>query len=187
MIPPAWIEDLLQLKRIRRTGWLGVGVDRPESVADHCFAMALLAWRLAREQPGLDASRVLVMALLHDFHEARLTDIPTPAKKYLPDGAIEEAERRIAAEQWADDPDGLALLAEFQRGETEEAKLARAVDHLEFLYQADAYRAGGRPLTERMLRRARNGPAWEHPATRPLAERLLAKLEVALPSDGPRG
>ena len=117
-ISPDWIRDLLRLKRTPRAGWFRVGVDRPESVADHSFSLALLAWRLARETPGLDANRVVLMALLHDFPEARLTDIPNPAKWLLPEGAFEEAERRVTAEQWPDDGEAVALLEEFRAGET---------------------------------------------------------------------
>lgn len=175
-LSPDWIRDLLQLKRTPRAGWFRVGVERPESVADHCFAMALLAWRLAREAGDVDPYRVVMMALLHDFPEARLGDIPNPAKQLLPDGAFEAAEQRVTAEQWPDDEGARALLAEFRAGETPEAKLAAACDHLEFLLQAAAYREAGRPLTERMLARAKEGVAWSHPVTRRIAERLLGDL-----------
>jgi putative hydrolase of HD superfamily len=148
-------------------------VERPESVADHSFAMALLAWRIARGVPGVDAARVALMALLHDLPEARLTDIPDPAKRRLPEGAFAEAEAGVVREQWPDDDDAVALMEEFREGRTEEAKLARACDNLEFLLQAAFYRDAGRPLTGAMLGRARGGAAWAHPVTRPLVEELL--------------
>jgi putative hydrolase of HD superfamily len=168
-----WIRDLLQLKRTPRAGWFRIGVEQPESVADHSFAMALLAWRIAREIPGIDAVRVALMALLHDFPEARLTDIPDPAKKCLPEGAFADAEERVTAEQWPADTEAIALLQEFRAGETEEAKLARACDNLEFLIQAAFYRDAGRAQAGRMLARAKRGAAWGHPVTRPIVEELL--------------
>ncbi len=130
------------------------------------------------------------MLLLHDFQEAKLTDLPNPWKKYFPEGAIEAAEERIIAEQWPGprtaetgavagaDPDQEArtLLAEFRARETAEAQLAVAVDHLEFLLQAAFYRAAGRTLTDEMLGRRFQGPAFAHPATRAVAERALADL-----------
>jgi putative hydrolase of HD superfamily len=177
MIPADWIRDLLQLKRTPRAGWFRVGVDRPESVADHSFAAALLAWRIAREAGGLDANRVLLMALLHDFAEARLTDIPNPAKELLPEGAVAAAESRVIREQWPDDEGARELLAEFLAGETEEAKLVAAVHHLELIFQAAAYREAGHPQTGRMLVRARRGPAVSHPLTRPYAEALRIQVE----------
>jgi putative hydrolase of HD superfamily len=169
-----WLRDLLRLKRIPRTGWLHVGVDRPESVADHSFSMAVLAWRIAREVPGVDAGRVVLMSLLHDFHEARLGDIPSPAKHYLGAERIATAEREIQADQWGDDGETRALLEEFLAGETPEAQLARALDHLELLVQAREYRRSGHEHAERMLKEARRGPAFAHEATRPWAERVLA-------------
>jgi putative hydrolase of HD superfamily len=177
LIPREWIDDLLRLKRFPRTGWLRVGVREAESVADHVFAAALLGWRLARETQGVDASRVALLLLVHDLHEARLGDVPTPAKKYLPEGAIDDAERRIAAEQWGDDAEGAALAREFLEGRTAEAALARAVDHLEFLFEAADLVRGGANGPREMLGRAREGAAWRHPATRPYVERLLETAE----------
>ena len=176
MIRREWIRDLHQLKRTPRAGWSRVGIDTPESVAEHTFAAALLAWRIAREVPGVDAGRVVLMTLLHDFHEAKLTDIPTPWKQYFPEDAIALAERTIAAEQWDDDPETLALVEETLAGESKEAMLVRAIDHLEFLLQAADYRAAGHLLTDEMLRRGPEGPAFAHPATRDLAEDLLGDV-----------
>ena len=186
MIPKEWIDDVLRLKRYPRTGWLRVGVREVESVADHVFAAALLGWRLARETPGVDAARVALLLLVHDLHEARLGDIPTPAKRYLPDGVLEAAERRIVDEQWADDAEGAVLVREFLEGDTPEAELARAVDNLEFVFEAvDLVRAGSTGPRE-MLGRVRNGAAWAHPATRPYVQAALAEVpEPAPPSPPP--
>lgn len=175
-LPPDWLRDLLQLKRTPRAGWFRVGVERPESVADHSFALALIVRRIARGLPDVDAHRALSMALLHDFAEAQLTDIPNPAKWQLPDGAFAEAERRVVQAQWPDDPEARELLEEFERGTTPEARLVRACDNLEFLVQAVAYHRSGRPLTEEMLARGRTGAAFDHPATAPLADALLSDL-----------
>lgn len=173
MVPEDWVRDLLHLKRIRRAGWPRVGVPAPESVADHAFAAALLAWRIARDVAGVDADRVVRMILLHDFHEARLGDIATPAKQYFADGVIEDAERRIVAEQWPEGDEAVELVEEFLDGDSPEAELARAVDNLEFLLQARDYRDAGLRGVEPMIGRAKNGAAWAHPVTRPWVERIL--------------
>ena len=73
------------LKRTPRTGWLdrGVSVSTVESVADHAFRVALLAWAVARLPGGdtaaepIDPDRVLLIALAHDLPEAIAGD-PTP-------------------------------------------------------------------------------------------------------------
>lgn len=75
-----------RLKRLPRTGWLDRGVppETTESVADHTFRVALLAWMVATDRPfdtvgGLpvDPGRVLLIALAHDLPEAFAGD-PTP-------------------------------------------------------------------------------------------------------------
>jgi putative hydrolase of HD superfamily len=175
-LPPEWLWDLLQLKRTPRAGWFRVGVERPESVADHSFAMALLVRRIARGLPDVDAHRAISMALLHDFAEAQLTDIPNPAKWKLPEGAFAEAERGVVQAQWPDDPEARDLLEDFEQGVSPEARLVRACDHLEFLIQAVAYHRSGRPLTAEMLGRGRNGASFDHPATAPLADAVLSEL-----------
>ena len=179
MIPRSWIEDVLRLKRFPRTGWLRVGVPAPESVADHVFSAALLGWRLAREAGGLDAGRVALLLLVHDLHEAHLGDIPTPAKRYLPEGALDEAERRIVADQWDGDPEGAALAREFLEGATPEAQLAIAVDNLEFVIEAAFQVRAGATGPREMLSRVRNGAAFAHPVTRPYVEAALAGVPPA--------
>lgn len=176
MIPKSWIDDVLRLKRFTRTGWARVGVRDPESIADHSFAAALLGWRIARDTPGVDAERVVLLLLVHDLHEARLGDIPSPAKKHFPEGALEAAEHEIVDAQWSDDPEGRALAHEFLAGTTPESNLARAVDHLEFVLEAvELVRAGANGPRE-MLDRAREGAAFRHAATRPYLEIALRDL-----------
>jgi putative hydrolase of HD superfamily len=134
-----WGEDLLQLKRTPRSGWQRIGVEHPESVAEHSFAVGLLAWREARSR-GLDAGKVLLMGLLHDFHEARLGDIPSPVKRLLPGEALASCEDALRREQWEDwAPELLTLLEEFEAGESEEARLVQAQDRAELRLQARRY------------------------------------------------
>jgi len=75
-----------RLKRTPRTGWLDRGVPAltTESVADHAFRVALLAWMVAATYPtnsvkghNVNPARVLLIALAHDLPEAFAGD-PTP-------------------------------------------------------------------------------------------------------------
>jgi putative hydrolases of HD superfamily len=138
-----WLEDLLALKRSPRTGWFRIGVDRPESVADHSFAVGLLAWREARAR-GLDAEKALLMGLLHDFHEARLGDIPSPVKRRLEAAGLADAERMIMDEQWGEwAPEMLELLDELTTAESPEARLVHEMDGAEMRHQARRYLTDG--------------------------------------------
>jgi len=164
-VKQTWIEDLYRIKETLRAGWLRMGLTRPESVADHSYATALLSWRLAREA-GLDERRVLLMALLHDFHEARLGDVPSPDKMARGMDAVTEEERRVEAEQWEDDPEIAGLLEELRQGAGEEARLVRAVDGLELLFQARRYGDAGHPGAREIIDSVLASPAAAHPLTR---------------------
>jgi len=86
------------LKRMPRIGWEMRGVPHVESVAEHSFGTALVALALAETvavegQAGpLDLERVLIMALLHDLAEVRLTDLPVSAVRLIPPEVKSQAE-----------------------------------------------------------------------------------------------
>ena len=73
-------QQVQQLKRVPRQGWLDRGVPplNAESVADHSLGVALLAWMSALEArttgAALDPARVLALALVHDLAEAQAGD-----------------------------------------------------------------------------------------------------------------
>jgi hypothetical protein len=101
------VADLLlessTLKRMPRTGWAMRGVPDVESVADHSFGIAFLALAMAdilrrrrAEAHVLDLEKVLIMALLHDLAEARLTDLPASAVRLIP----EEIKSRAESGPW---------------------------------------------------------------------------------------
>jgi len=81
------VEFFLQagrLKEIKRSGWVNRGVKNPESIADHTFRMALMAWVMGRGK-GLDMLRLLKMALVHDLCEVYAGDA-TPHDKQIERG-----------------------------------------------------------------------------------------------------
>lgn len=154
----------LQLKRMRRTGWVDRGVDDPESGAAHSWGVALLGWILAGDRPELDRDRVLLLGVVHDLPEAIAGD-PTPfdgvrdASGVIPANhfttapcysesareAKQQAESAALNEMLGNLPDDLAAdiraaWHEYEQGETPEARFVRQIDKLETLLQAEEYR-----------------------------------------------
>ena len=109
---------------------------RRESVAEHCFRLALMAYLMKDEFENLDINKVIVMCLFHDMGEAFTGDIPVFQKT----NADREKEDRLIFE-WVDGlPDFPGkelreLYAEMNEQKTGEAKLYKALDCLEALIQ----------------------------------------------------
>jgi putative hydrolase of HD superfamily len=164
------------LKRTPRTGWLRSGVPRAdaESVSDHSHRLSALALVAAFSGGGgLDVSRCVRMAVVHDIAEAEVGDI-TPhcgvseEEKHAREAAAME---RIAsmlsglgvgsggggggsapplpdAALSAAARDVRALWREYEAGETAEARLVKDLDRLEMLVQALEYEQRGTVVEE---------------------------------------
>ncbi len=109
---------------------------RTESVAEHCWRTALMAFLLKSEFPDCDMDRVVGMCLIHDLGECFTGDIPTFLKT---EKDRQEEEHQL--EQWmkslpADISARLTeLFHEMNAQQTKEAKLYKALDKLEALIQ----------------------------------------------------
>lgn len=160
------------LKSTPRTGWLDRGIPaiETESVADHTFRTALIAWLVAMDDPGLDENRVLEMALLHDLAEAVTGDLPPYDPEEMPPGEDPEAlrafldrrhirsEERRQAKQAAERAAMIDLIAdlpvagaeklsslwaELEAGESAEARFVKQADKVETYLQSREYAAAG--------------------------------------------
>ncbi len=123
-----------QLKNNTRHSWTSTG--RHESVAEHSWRLALLAFFVRDEFPGIDAGKLLKMCLIHDLGEAFTGDIPSFEKT----GADEQREARLLR-QWVDglpEPyraEMMDLYAEMDARQTQEARIYKALDNLEAVLQ----------------------------------------------------
>lgn len=81
------LRTIQHLKRVRRTGWIDRGVPRAnvESVADHTYLTALIAWLASIDDPALDSDRVLKLAIIHDLAESIVGDAPPYEAHEVPD------------------------------------------------------------------------------------------------------
>lgn len=122
--------EAMQLKRLQRSGYQFLGTGR-ESVAEHTFAVTLIAWVLAKMTPQADATRLLGMCLLHDLPESRVGDLNPVQKWYVAADekkAVHDLTRGLSFGR-----DIRALIDEFNARQTLEARLAHDADQLAFL------------------------------------------------------
>jgi putative hydrolase of HD superfamily len=154
----ATLIELQRLKRLERTGWTLRGLPNgTESVASHSFGVGVTAMILADEVKArgleVDCERVLRMALLHDWAETRVGDMPKTATNYF--GADV---RKVAETQaFADIVSGVGpyeleykkLYQDYEQRRSLEARLVKAADVIDLLIQAYALEhSGARGLDE---------------------------------------
>lgn len=123
-----------KLKCNTRHSWTSSG--RHESVAEHSWRLAMMAYLLKDEFPGVDIGRVIVMALWHDMGEAVTGDIPAFLKTEQDEAAEDDAVAGLLArlpEKKRGEVN--ALFAEMHAQQTPEARLYKALDKLEALIQ----------------------------------------------------
>jgi len=150
--------ELQRLKRLDRTGWTLRGLPNgTESVASHSFGVCATAMLLADEikQRGveIDIERVLRMALVHDWAETRVGDMPKTATTYFGAEARKRAEenafRDIVAGTGNASSQYESLFHDYEQRASVEARLVKAADVIDLLIQVHALeRAGARGLDE---------------------------------------
>ena len=109
---------------------------RRESVAEHSWRLALMAWLMRDEFPGADMNRVVQMCLVHDLGEAFTGDIPSFRKT-----ASDEQREHAALRAWVTslpEPQRTwlsMLYAEMDARQSLEARIFKALDNLEAVIQ----------------------------------------------------
>ncbi len=136
-----------ELKKVPRKGWkTKVGIERPESVADHSYCTAVMAMVLS-DSKSLNTEKVIKMALLHDLAESITGDF-TPDDISKNDKTVFENEAML--EILSKLPDNLAkeynsIWKEYSEDVTKESILLHDVDKLEMAIQAAKYSSEGFP------------------------------------------
>ena len=150
--------ELQRLKRLERTGWTLRGLPNgTESVASHSFGVCATAMMLADEVKArgleVDCERLLRMALLHDWAETRVGDMPRTATGYFGAAARKSAETLAFADivngVGSGESEYRALYQDYEQRGSLEARLVKAADIIDLLVQAYALeRSGAKELDE---------------------------------------
>lgn len=171
------------LKHLYRQGWLrrGISPEECESVAEHIFAMALLAWWAAEAyDPALDTTKIIRMVLVHELGEIYAGDIipadevPPAEKHSLERAAVERVTRAL--------PGGDAILAlweEYEQAASPEAVFVKQVDRLEMALQALVYESQGVPRMAEFFGSA--SAAVSDPRLRALLDEALSQRDSGHP------
>lgn len=101
--------------------------DLSDNIASHSYRVAMIGWLLA-EMERVDASKVVMMCLLHDVAEARSGDQNWVHKRY-----VKVFEEEIKDDQFSSLPFGelREILDEYDARESEEALVAKDADLLD--------------------------------------------------------
>lgn len=140
-----------QLKLVKRSGWWVAGIKDPESVADHSYRAAVIAFLLA-DMEGADPHRLASALLFHDLPETRIQDLHKISQRY-----VKYDDGKVLAEQAAGLPAGARkkILSLWNLTEKEHDILKDA-DYLEVAFQAKEYAEHGHPECKDWLENAGN-------------------------------
>lgn len=118
------------LKKTPRSGYQFLGTGK-ENVAEHSFRTAVIGYVLSLRESGTDTTKVLLMCLFHDLHEARTGDLNYVNKRY-----VHVEEEKAVADAAKNLPFGdtiLTLSREFLAGRSLEATISRDADQLDLI------------------------------------------------------
>jgi putative hydrolase of HD superfamily len=120
------------LKEIPRSGFHFLGSGK-ESIAEHSFSTAFIAYVLSQLQPEADALKLISMCLVHDLAEARTGDLNSVHKIY-----VTADEAKALEDTTSGLPFGSAitdLIQEFNQNASVEAQLAHDADQIALILE----------------------------------------------------
>ncbi len=135
-----YIFELGTLKKFSHCGTKLAGVKHPDSIADHVYRTTMLGYILAKKEK-VSTEKVMLLCLLHDNAEARITDLHKLARRYIDP---EKAEMKAFQEQIQKLPPEIAAtfahtFIEYEAKKTPESLVACDADMLETAFQAKEY------------------------------------------------
>lgn len=131
-----FLQEAERLKDTLRSGFTSEG--RSESSAEHSWRLTLLAMTIADLLPDLDLLKLLKLCVIHDLGEIVEGDVPAPLQVAAKSKSIKEREDFVSLlaslpEHLKDEY--LSLWDEYEKAESYEAQVAKALDKIETLIQ----------------------------------------------------
>lgn len=150
---PIVFEKLLELRYLKRSGWLKRGV--PQSLAEdvfiHTVKVARTAEIISMRRPSLDRDKLLRMILIHDIAELGKIGDVTPSDGISREQKI-KGEEEALTEFYAQNPEAFIgvfeLWQEFEGQQSQEAILASQLDKIDAGIQAIRYEKLGYPTQD---------------------------------------
>ncbi len=145
------------LSQVPRRGWKLRGIEKPETVLEHSFRVAILAL-LVRDYYEVDGEKLLSLALIHDLAEALAGDI-TPFDGIGRDEK-EKREKEAFEIMTSELPEALKeeflfLWKELKSCKTLEARLVKQLDKIDMAFKARMYEDEGYKNLEEFVEEAR--------------------------------
>lgn len=140
-----FIKEIDKIKFIQRKTKL-IGSDRPENDAEHSWHLAMMTFVLAEHADfPMDVLKVMKMVLIHDIVEIDAGDVfiySTTQSHSNTENELRAAKRIFGMLPPPMGDELIELWLEFETGETNEAKFAKAMDRLEPLLQNSSNNGG---------------------------------------------
>lgn len=133
------------LKRTSRSGLKNVGIKNSDSVAEHIFLTAQIAYVLGKMEK-VNAERAALIALFHDNGEARIGDGDLVKRIYLDTNGAEEKAFFDQIKDLPVEKEMRELYKEWIKRDTPEAIVARDADLLELVLQIKCFLDSGNKL-----------------------------------------
>jgi putative hydrolase of HD superfamily len=134
--------EMGQLSRVKREGWRLLGVEQPESVADHSLRAAQIGWILAKLEGYNDPNEVATMLVFHDISECRVGDLHKVAARYViadETKAVQDQLSRLGT----DGDQIFSLWHQIEEKSTQAGIIAKDADLIEMAVRACEYMALG--------------------------------------------
>lgn len=131
-----FLREASKLKDVLRRAFTQGG--QPESTAEHTWGLCLLVITFADHLPGIDLLRLLKICILHDLGEAIHGDIPASSVEASLNKSKQEREDLLTVMTPLPEElkaEFLQLWDEYENASSPEARMAKAFDKIETIWQ----------------------------------------------------